>query len=489
MWIALLAALASAVPTPEEATAAMTAVNDRTHGVGFVFLLDSSRTVEALTEAVRGDIADLVQVLPEGDEVTILAFHTRPYASLPRTRITHAGRAKLVESIRTIDLPGGFDRDLGDGLNELAALLSDPAAAQFQHVVGISNFCHAPTTMSEWGTGARGCGPIRNQNVIGKRVKPLVEERRLQVRWFPVRDGADLVDMAGADAARRQFGGELLSDAPATWLQNFRERITAERPRPAAAHDAREARFTLTASEPDREGNLQLTLTSTAHTLDLALENLAWTGLEGAPPSALLLSPSVTLPARLLVPPGRLSLFRRNDRVDVPVQLTADGRLGPAAALSVLALEPRRPDLSAVLSVAVTREVGPPPAVSALLLFAIFVLGGSVAVLVRGRIMPLQLGGTLHARFQGGTRTPLPIAHRREAAIVLPADGGAPTLGEADRAALILRVRRPVWQLYAEVEVKAANVEINGKPVQPGIHAIVPGATSFRAGEWRLTWE
>jgi ClpP class serine protease len=80
--------------------------------------------------------------------------------------------------------------------------------------------------------------------VIGKQVTALVEDRRLAVRWFPVRDSADLVDMAGADAARRQFGGDLLSDAPCTWLQNFRERLVSERPRPVATHDAREAAFT-----------------------------------------------------------------------------------------------------------------------------------------------------------------------------------------------------------------------------------------------------
>lgn len=489
MWIVLLAALASAVPTPEEATAAMTVVNDRTHGMGFVFLLDSSRSVEALTEGVRGDIADLVNVLPEGDEVTIVAFHTRPYVSLARTRVTEAGRQKLVDSIRTLDLPGGFDRDLGDGLNELALLLAEPSAAHFQHVVGISNFCHEPTTLSAWGSGARGCSPIRNQNVIGKQVKALVDDRRLAVRWFPVRDSADLVDMAGADAARRQFGGELLSDAPGTWLQNFRERLASERPRPVATHDAREAAFTLTASAPDEAGNLQLTLTSTAAVLDLELENLAWTGLEGAPPSSLRLSPSATIDARLLLPPGPLSLFRRNERVDVPAAITADGRLGPSAALSVLALEPRRRGLSAEVTLTVVREVGPSPAVSVLLLAAIFVLSGTAAVFVRGRIMPLQLGGTLNARFQGGPRTPLPIASRKEAAIVLPAGGGTPSLGEAKQAALILRVRRPVWQLQAEVQVNAEDVEINGKPARPGVHAIVPGATSFRAGEWRLTWE
>ena len=62
MWIALTAALAWAVPTPEEATEAMQEVNARTTGVGFVFLLDSSQSVEPLTEALLSDIADLVNV-------------------------------------------------------------------------------------------------------------------------------------------------------------------------------------------------------------------------------------------------------------------------------------------------------------------------------------------------------------------------------------------------------------------------------------------
>lgn len=489
MWIALTAALAWAVPTPEEATAAMQEVNARTTGVGFVFLLDSSQSVEPLTEALLSDIADLVNVLPEGDEVAILAFHTRPYHALPRTKITEKGRAELVGRVRKLDLPGGFDRDLGDGLNELGKLLAEPEAPRFQHVIGVSNFCHAPTTMSEWGSGVAGCSPIRNQNLIGKHVKALVEDRRIVARWFPLRDKADLVDVAGADAARRQLGGELVTDSPHSWLQNFRERIASERPRPVAAHDGRHAGFTVSASRPDAEGFVDVTLTGTAKVLDLELENLRWTGLEGELPSALILSPSATVRARVVAPAGPLSLFRRTDTVPVAITVAADGKLRPAAALALLGVDAVQRDLKGSLTLEAERQYGPSPLVSALILLAVAALSGFAAVVVRGRIMPLQLGGRLTARFQGGPRVELNIAQLREAGVVLPFDGSSPSIGEPKRAALVLRVRRPIWQLSAEVDIHSADVEINGKAARQGTHPVVPGATSFRAGEWRLAWE
>jgi hypothetical protein len=489
MWIALLAALSLAVPTPEEATAALQELDGRAENVGFVFFLDSSQTVEKLTEALRGDIADLVHALPPGDQVTILAFHTRPYLALPRTKITNAGRGALVAKIRTLDLPGGFDRDLGDGLDQLAAELSSEGASTFQHVIGVSNFCHSPTTMSEWGSGARGCSPIRNQSVIGKQVKALVEARRLSVRWFPIRDTGDVVDVAGADAARREFGGEIITDAPATWLQNLRARLVAERPRPLAAADSRDASFTLTTTEPDAEGHLEVTVVKTARVLDLELEGLVWTGLEGELPDRLTLEPSATFPAQLRVPEGPLTLFRRSDSVMVPVTLRARGKLGPAAALSALALDDERRDLRATAEVRAERTFGPPPWASALVLLALFAGTGTAAVLIRGRMMPLRLGGKFNARYQGGPRLPVELAALREAAIVLSADGATARLGAAKDAALILRVRRPVWQLHAEVQILHPDVEINGKRAAPGTHAIVPCATSFRAGDWRLTWE
>jgi hypothetical protein len=489
MWFALAASFALAVPTPEQATAALTEVNARAHDVGFVFLLDSSQSVEPLTEPLRDDIANLVAVLPEGDQVAVLAFHTRPYLAVPRTRITEPKRAALVEKIRRLDLPSGFDRDLGDGLDQLAKLLADPDAAPFQHVVGVSNFCHAPTTLSAWGSGVRGCGPVLNQGIIGKQVKPLVEAKRLSVRWFPIRDKDDVVDVAGADAARREFGGDLVTDAPSTWLQNLQARLVAERPRPLAAADTRDTEVTLTLSAPDAEGNVAVTVGHTGRVLDLKLSNLRFQGLAGTLPTSLELKPSATFGATLAVPDGPFSPVRRRDRVDVAVALTADGELGPAAALSALGLDDERKDLVARTTVSAQRVYGPPPALSALILVSLVGVTGLAAVLVRGRMMPLRLDGSLTARFRGGARVPLAVADRREAAVVLDDTQGTARLGAVDAAAIVLRVRRPVWQLHAEVQIQHNDAEINGKPAARGTHPVVPGATSFRVGEWRLTWE
>ncbi len=484
---AVLAALAG--PTREEATDALTRVGARSPPVGYLFWLDTSAAMEVSSEALRPEIARLVEAAPAGDSVEVIAFHIRPYVALPRTPITEASRASLAAKIRALDLSSGFDRDLGDSLHLLATELSEPSAPAFTHVFGVSNFCHVPTVLSPWSSGGRGCGAIRNQASIGTTVAAVRDAGRLEVRWFPVDALAARVDSAGLAAARHEFGGDAIMEPPLTWLQNFTARLTSERARPAALADARDAGFTVRAvGVPSATGEVELEFTSTSRVLDLKLQNLTAVGLAEPPPGALDLTRRVRVKARLKVPRPPWSVFPRQDDIDVVLSFSGDGMLEPRAALHLWSIKEDRPGLTATTTVSVHRAFGLSLPAGIALLALVFATTGMAAVVIRGRLMPLRLGGALTARFRGGARQVIAIAGLSEAAVVLDENGHA-RLGKRDVAAVVIRVRRPVWNLHGEAHIRAPDTEINGRKVAPGVHRVVPGASSFRIGEWRLTWE
>lgn len=488
MWLVLTALAGFAAPTPAETEAALTLVNGRSPPVGYVFFLDTSQSMEATSEALRPEIAALVQAVPEGDTVEIIAFHVRPFIALSPTVVTAANRAQLADTIRKVDLPAGYDRDLGAGLDLLADELSARHAPEFVHVFGVSNFCHAPTMLSQWSSGSRGCGPVRNQAAIGKKLVARRAADRLSVHWFPVVGTTESVDATGIAVAMAEIGGERVTDDPTAWLQNYRARLVSVRSRPVALADAAAPGFTVEAGPAAADGRVTLTLHNTARVLDLTLQELALTGanIEGTEP--LLLGPTATLPATLTIPSPPWSLFPREDEVSVRVIVHAKAKLGPAPALSLWGMNASPRALEAEVNVPVKRAYGLSGLAAAAVLLGVFGGSGLAAVWVRGKFMPVRLGGTLYARHRGGPRQSLNIADAATAAIVLAADGSA-RIGKAPEAAVVLRARRRLWTLHAHLEIRVDDVEINGQPAKRGVHRVVPGATSLRVGDWRLAWE
>lgn len=488
MWLVLTAVAGLAAPTPAETEAALTKVNGRSPPVGYVFFLDTSQSMEVSSEALRTEIAALVETIPEGDTVEIIAFHVRPFIAMEPTRVTAANRVQLADTIRKVDLPAGYDRDLGAGLDLLADELSARNAPEFVHVFGVSNFCHSPTMLSQWSSGARGCGPVRNQAAIGKKLTKRRAADRLSVHWFPVHGTSDSVDATGIAAAMAEIGGERVTDDPATWLQNYRARLVSERARPVALADAAAPAFTVEAGAATAEGTVTLTLHNTARVLDLELDALELVGATTTSTAPLLLDPIATLPVSLTVPAPPWSLFPREDDVSVEVTLRAKGRLGPAPALSLWGMNATHRGMEATVTVPVHRSYGLSGLAAAAVLAGVFAVSGFTAVWVRGKLMPVRLGGTLYARHKGGPRQPLNIADAATASIVLTPEGAA-RLGKVDEASVVLRARRPLWTLQAQVDIRTDDVEINGQPAKRGVHRVVPGATSLRVGDWRLAWE
>lgn len=489
MWPALLLAPTFAAPSPEATEAALARVNARVPAMGYVFLLDTSEPMKATADGLRAEIAALAQAVPAGDSLEVIAFHTRPFVAVPRTVVTEAGRAALVARLTTLELPSGYDRDLGAGLSTLATELAAPGGPAFQHVFTVSNFCHAPSVLSPWSMSSRGCGPIKDQHKIGEAAATPMAEGRLSLHWFPVKAGETPVYTAGAATAMKELGGELVTDGVAAWLQNFRARLHATRPQPAAELDAHTATFTATLQTPaDAAGHAELALHNTAGVLDLRVDHLVLTGATTSAGESVLLAPDAILPIDLVVPAPPWSLFPRSDTLDVKVTVSGQGHLEPTEALAIWGIEGSRRDLSTTLTVPVQRRYGLPLPAAISVLVGIFFGTGLLSVFIQGKRLPLRLGGVLTARYRGGPRQTLEIADRKEAAIVLGTDGTV-RLGAAEESTIILRVRRPLWNLYADVQIRAKGAEINGRPTDPGLHRIIQGATSFRIGDWRIAWE
>jgi hypothetical protein len=138
--------------------------------------------------------------------------------------------------------------------------------------------------------------------------------------------------------------------------------------------------------------------------------------------------------------------------------------------------------------VKLTRHYGPAKPVAAVGLAGLVLSTACGLIIVRGRVIPRRLGGTFSWRRGTGQRHVLDVSALPEAAIVIGPNGEL-SVGPPDRAVLLVRIIRPFWREYAEVEIFANDVEINRKKVPRGRHRIVIGAASFHFGEYRLTWE
>lgn len=490
---ALALASAFALAAPDEAVARVLAeLNAASPPVGHVFLLDTSAGMEASTTPLRAQVADVVAALPAGDVVEVQAFHVRPLVALPPTTVTEEGRAELVERVRNLELSSGYDRDLGAGLDKLAETLSRADAPAYQHAFVVSSFCHQPSVASPWSSGGRGCSPIRNQSEIGARVAALVEAGRLDVRLFPLATPEHPVDAAGLDAASRELGGVVVTDGAAAALANYRARLSFERIAPVVRGEARAAAITARlANEPTSDSPVaRLELLASTKLLTMKLEQLSVKGASSPVATEAALAPSAAIDVPLRVPRAPLSLFPRHDVVNVEVTVTADARLGPPEAVKLFGLVPTVPGVSAKLHVPVARRYGLSALQGALALALVFVGSGVAAVVVRGRMMPLQLGGSFSYRHQGEARVALdPALGRRTEVGFAAGPGGSLRVAPPAEALVVFRVRRPVWKVFAEVDVRADGVEINGRPASRGVHTVVPGAVSLLHGPWRLNWE
>lgn len=453
------------------------------------FVLDTAGGMLPIAQAARADIAKLVEVIPEGDRVAIVAMHTRPTDALPLTAIDGVNRQTLVDKVKTVDLTSAKDVDLGGGLSWTVHHLGEAGAAPLSFVVMLGPFCHSPSIASDFDSGGRGCRPIRGLDKIAQTWESSRGDKLVQATLVQVAPADGVVDPVGVDAARKVFPGavSVVGQQFSTWAADFRARLPLQRLLPLVHRDAERAGLALTITSPPTEARPIAGVQASGRTQALPL-HLSNVRVNGVPYPDADLSPSVTWEVPLELPDPGLRLWPTTERVELPITVTADAELRPADGLRALSIDPARPGVSTTTAASIERRLGP----SYGQLVALGVLGALFAGLVvaygrvRGRKTLLE--GSFSYRPVGQARRVLDLSALQEAPICIGLDGEL-VVGRRADAVFILRMVKTSLGADAELEVLKADVQINSKPSPPGVYPVRVGATSVQFGDYRLTWE
>ncbi len=455
------------------------------------FILDTAGSMLPIAQAARKDIASLVEVMPEGDRVSVVAMHTRPSEALPLSRIDAVNRTTLSQKIAALDLTSAKDVDLGGALSWAVHHLTDPDAANLSFIVMASPFCHSPSVASDYDSGGRGCRPIRGLDKIASTYAESQGGRILATTLIELAPPDGVVDPVGVDAVRKVFPGAVTIDGKtepfATWAADFRQRLPLQRVLPLAHHDAERTALLVRVDHPPTAESpiATVTLTSGMNLLDLHLSALDINGTDEGETD---LRPTASFQVPIDLPPQPFRLLPAEESVNLPIRVTATGELRPADGLSAVGIDPARPALTATGTAVVTRRIGPswPEVVLAGILGVAFI--GMAATLLRSRARKPVLEGQFSYRRLGQARQTLPLAGLTEAGVRAEPNGDLVVAG-TEEAILVFRMNKTSLGATAEVEVRREGVEINSKPVAIGVHAVRVGATSLQFDDYRLTWE
>ncbi len=485
-----VAPLPPPVPMETGANPLVAAVMDQKPApADWYFVFDTSGGMLAVAEAARPALAKLVQQIPDGDRIAVVAMHTRPSDALPLSRIDPVNRQTLADKISTLDLTSAKDADLGGGLSWAVHHLSSDTAAPLSFLVIVGPFCHSPSIASDYDSGGRGCRPIRGLDKIAQTWAESQQDRLLQTTLIEVAPPDGVIDPVGVDAVKRVFPGATTVEAQpfSTWAADFQQRLPLQRVLPLARRDAEKVKLSLTLTTAPTEERPMATVTVSAGTANLAvhLSNVLVNGVRYANVD---LRPSASWEVPLPLPDATTHFLPTVEKVTLPIVVTADGELLPAEGLEAVGIDPKRPHLSASLSASVSRELGPTylEITTLSVLGVIFAALGVVYAQVRSRKVLLE--GAFSYRRIGQVRRSLDLSTLSEAPICIGLDGEL-ALGRKGDAVVIIRMIKRSVGADAEIEVVKPGVEINSRPAPPGVHKVHAGATSIQFDDFRLTWE
>ncbi len=449
----------------------------------FIFVLDSSQGLLPTAESLRAPIASLIGVLPERDRVAMIAFHTRATAVLPPTEIEAKNRQSLMDQIKALPLPSAKETDLGAGAAEALELMSRKGAAPIQHLVVVSDFCHNPSVQSPYDSGGRGCRSIRGMEGLARRFRENSAGKRVIVDYLQVtRTGG--TGAQNPTELQPVLGPGTVGKDPLTFLSLAQSQLPRFRYRPVAEALLAAARVTVrvqTPGSPTQTARLALSLPAgsqgTLEGLQASSGSLSSTTLGLAPDGELQLQLGAPGPVPFAILP-------REEKTNQSVTLEGELRLEPAEAWTTLGLDPVQKNLRWTVDVPGSYTVGSWQRTG---MVAVIVISGGAAAwaLRRQRRLPPRLGGSFSWRHGGDTRLPLEIGTLREIHVHVHPDG---TLGTGPKPGSVLSIKKESSKL-AYVETHQEGIEINSHRVGIGKHSVIPGATSFQFGEYRLTWE
>lgn len=459
----------------------------------WTFVLQTAGPLRADAEAAREPIARLIEALPAGDRVEVVAVHTRTVPVLAVRTIDEGGRAALAAELRALEIPSAKSTDLGAAFSFLSTGVSPVPSGAAHFVLMVGDFCHSPSLESQYADGGYGCRIVRGFDKLDAAFDSGADRSTTEAVLFPTRTEATPVHPAGLNEAQAYFGPAatvVTATQPfAPWMEETRDRVAATRLRPLARAEALGLALQVRVEEAPTLERPTGTLV-----LDTGLRHLGFAAhditLDGArtTTSALTLSPSGALPIAVDVAKPPFSLLPAKDIVEIPLRIKLDGELAPADGLRALGVDPTRAGVEGTVVLQVVRHYGLSPLRSLSLAVSLGLLTVATVLVARRRLRPLRLGGSFSYRHAGGPRQPLAIEQLADAPIVVLPDGSL-GVGRREDALLVLRVERPLWKMRATAEIRAENTEINTRRAAPGRHAVVPGATSFQFRDYRLSWE
>lgn len=461
----------------------------------YLFLLDTAGEMLPFAQSARADIASIVEKLPEGDRVEIVVFHTRPTVALPSTAVDAQSRSTLAEKIRTLQLVSANDSDLGGGLAYAVSRLDRVDGTPLQFLFMASTFCHSPSISSDYDSGGRGCRSIRGLDKMASTFTEGRKDRRLVATLFEVATGSTPVNADGLASAQKVLGSTTVVDTSTTsfskWAADYAARLPLERALPLVQADVAKAALSVkvlrqpTAQKP----SAQLEISSGMSFLSMHLTNVVVQGSSGGVlPTELDLTPTATLEVPLKPPTTPIAILPGEDTVEYPITLTAVGSIQPPEGITAVGLTPDLPAVTAATKASWHRTYGLPGWLVAILVAGMTATGAGIVLVARRRLRKVRLGGTFTWRRSGGPRQTLEIGELEEAYVCVNADGDL-VLGKRAEAVLALRMRKQGLDSVAEAELYTDGVEINRKAARRGRVRVVPGATSFQFGEYRLSWE
>lgn len=460
----------------------------------YVFLLDTAGPMLDVARGLRDDLAAIVDRLPEGDKVEVVALHTRPTVALESTQLAADNRAAVVERVRAMELTSAKDSDLGAGLAYATSRLNRADGAALQFVVLVSTFCHSPSVTSDYDSRGRGCRAIRGLPKMIESFQAGRKDRLAVATLLPVSTATQPVHPEGLEAARQFFGEVQVVDttaqSPEAWAARYAAYAPLERVLPLVRSDAKNAGLSLrvvrqpTAQKP----TAQIEVSGGTSWLGLSLTEVVASGaVAGALPPSMELAPTLTLEVPVTPPPTPFAILPNEDTVSLPITLSGIGQLQPAAGLGALGIDPARPALSATVNASWTRSYGLPAWLVGILLAGVAAVSAGTTIILRRRLRRVRLGGNFSYRYLGGARQAMDLGALEEAYIAVDPAGGL--VVRRNGAVLAVRMVKQGLDAYAEAEIFADGVEINRKPARRGRHRVVSGATSFQFGDYRLTWE
>jgi hypothetical protein len=143
----------------------------------FVIVLDRSGSMQRFWPSVIRSVSDFIEVLPDGDYVSILFFEGRAGELVTPREITTASRTSLREQLAGLGRPQGARTDLGAGINRTLDELNRPAANRLQFVFFFTDFEHHPPTGSPWSSRDPLTRPWRE--LQQKKIRFVNEQRKL----------------------------------------------------------------------------------------------------------------------------------------------------------------------------------------------------------------------------------------------------------------------------------------------------------------------